>query len=292
MTSSGSPRVDRRNRVGGASSAARVFALAAFLPVVLAASGARAQETSSRPREVLAGPDVSNRFAASVTADGRDLSDASYLNGVRDVLARRWYNGTKTASAPVVQFDIAADGRASGVILERTSGNQEVDRDALAAVQRSSPFDPLPRQVRFHVLFSPFRSLGNVHEAIRTARRTEAVLKLTGLRGRTDMTGAIRILQELGEDGDATALTDLGHAYEWGTGVNPDPRRAADCYRRAGELGSGLAQLELAEMLERGVGVERDLDQAFALYRSASGSPHTRVAKDAKDALARLAAPR
>jgi TonB family protein len=297
MTSSGPPRVDRRNRVGGASTAARVFALAALLPGILAAPGVRAQETSSRPREVLAGPDVSNRFAPSVTADGRDLSDATYLNGVRDALARRWYNGTTTASAPVVQFDIAADGRASGVILERTSGNYEVDRAALAAVQRSSPFDPLPRdiargQLRFHVLFSPFRSADGVHEAIWTARRTEAVLRLTGLRGRTDTTGAIRLLQELGEDGDAMALTDLGYAYARGTGVTPDPRRAADYYRRAGELGSGLAQLQLAEMLERGDGVERDLDQAFALYRAASGSTHTRVAKDAKDALVRLAAPR
>jgi TonB family protein len=296
MTSSKRP-VDRSNGVGGASTAALVFALAVFLIGNLAAPGVRAQETSSGPREVLAGPDVSNRFAPSVTVDGRDLTDASYVNGVRDVLARRWYDGTRTTSAPIVQFDIAADGRASGVVLERTSGNMEVDRAALAAVQRSSPFDPLPRgiargQLRFHVLFNPFRNVGGVSEAILTARRTEAVLKLTGLRGRTDTTGAIRLLEDLGEDGDAMALTDLGHAYERGIGITPDPRRAAACYRRAGELGSSLAQLQLAEMLERGLGVERDLDQAFALYRSASGSPHSRVAKDAKDALARLAAPR
>jgi TonB family protein len=296
MTSSKRP-LDRRGRVRGASPAARVVPLAAFLLGIVAASGVRAQETPSGRREVLAGPDASNRFAASVTADGRDLTDATYLNGVRDALSRRWYDGTKTASAPVVQFDIAADGGASGVVLERTSGNMEVDRAALAVVQRSSPFDPLPRgvargQVRFHVLFNPFHNAGGVSEAIRTARRTEAVLRLTGVRGRTDTTGAIRLLEDLGDDGDAMALTDLGHAYERGIGIAPDPRHAADCYRRAGELGSGLAQLQLAEMLERGLGVERDLDQAFALYRSASGSPHSRVAKDAKDALARLAAPR
>lgn len=292
---SDSPRVDRRNRVGGASTAARVFALAAFLPGILAASDVRAQETY-RPREVQGGPDISNRYAVSVTADGRDLSDATYLDGVRDAVARWWFNTTKTATAPVVQFDIAADGRASGVILERTSGNQEVDRAALAAVQRTSPFDPLPRGVargqRFHVLFSLSRSADGVHQAMWTSYRTDAVLRLTGFRGRTDTTGAIRLLQELGEDGDTMALTDLGYAYERGIGVTPDPRRAADYYRRAGELGSGLAQLQLAEMLERGDGVERDLDQAFALYRAASGSTHPRVATDAKEALVRLAAPR
>jgi len=276
----------------------RVFALAALVPGILAAPGARAQETSSRPqREVLAGPDLTGPFVPSVTADGRDLSDSTYINGIRDAVARRWYNGTRTANPPVVQFDIGADGRVSGVILERSSGNQEVDRAALAAIQRSSPFEPLPRgvgrgQIRFHALFPPFRSVSGVSEAIWTARRAEAVLRLTGLRGRTDTTGAIRLLEDLGDDGDAIALTDLGHAYERGIGIAPDPRRAADCYRRAGELGSGLAQLQLAEMLERGAGVERDLDQAYALYRAASGSPHPRVAKDAKDALARLGASR
>jgi TonB family protein len=297
MTPSGLPRVDRRNRAGGASAAARVFALAAFLLGILAVSDARAQDPPSRQREVLAGPDASYQFVVSVTVDGRDLSDATYLNGLRDALARRWYSVTRTPTAPVVQFDIAADGRASGVILERSSGNQEVDRAALAAVARTSPFDPLPHsiargQLRFHVLFSPFRPANGVREAMWTSGRTEAALKLAGLRGRTDPTSAIRILQELGEDGDAMALTDLGHAYERGTGVTADPRRAADYYRRAGELGSGLAQLQLAEMLERGDGVERDMDQAFALYRAASGSTQSRVAKDAKEALARLTAPR
>lgn len=297
MTSSRPLGVERRNLAGTASTLAPVFALAIFFAGILAASGALAQDASSKPREVLAGPDLSGRFAPSVTVDGRDLPDATYLNGVRDALGRRWYNGTTTPSPPVVQFDIATDGRVSGVVLERASGNVEVDRAALSAVQRSSPFDPLPRNhtagpLRFHVLFSPFRTSSAVGDAIWTARRTEAVLRLTGVRGRTDTTSAIRLLQELGEDGDAIALTDLGHAYLLGIGVTPDPRRAADCYRRAGELGSGLAQLQLAEMLERGAGVERDMDQAFALYRAASGSSHPRVAKDARDALTRLAASR
>lgn len=286
-------RVDRRNRVGAVRTSVRLLGLAALLPAMLAAPAALSQETSSKPREVLAGPDVSGRFVPSVTADGRDLRDAVYLNGVRDALSRRWYNGTKTNPPPIVQFDVAADGRVSGVILERTSGNLEVDRAALAAVQRASPFDPLPRdfprgQVRFHVLFPPFRNVDSVREAMWAAQRAEAALRLAGLRGRTDTTGAIRLLEVAGDDGDAIALTDLGYAYEHGIGVTPDPRRAADFYRRAGELGSGLAQLQLAEMLERGIGVDRDLDNAFALYRAASGSPHSRVAKDARDALERL----
>lgn len=55
-------------------------------------------------------------------------------------------SGVGEAGKVLVSLTVAADGRASDVRLFRTSGNPVLDRIALAAVRRASPFPPIPRE--------------------------------------------------------------------------------------------------------------------------------------------------
>lgn len=62
------------------------------------------------------------------------------------VLSAAARSGVGITGKVVVNLTIAANGSASDIRLVRTSGNPVLDRIALAAVRRASPFPPIPRE--------------------------------------------------------------------------------------------------------------------------------------------------
>ena len=112
--------------------------------------------------------------AASAFAQGRPslnvyfqstLKDASYQKAVFQKVAGTW----KTpATAPavgrkcVVQATISRDGRVQNAFVSMESGVKAWDKAALGAVEKSSPFPPLPAsydhqtlEAHFHVAVVP-----------------------------------------------------------------------------------------------------------------------------------------
>lgn len=71
------------------------------------------------------------------------------------------------------------------------------------------------------------------------------------------------------DSGDADGCVELGAAYYKGEGVNKDPTKAADLYRKACDGGVAKACYYLGNLHFSGDGVERDLTKVAALLKNA-----------------------
>jgi len=69
--------------------------------------------------------------------------------------------------------------------------------------------------------------------------------------------------------GHGLACSNLGDAYEYGSGVPRDLSRAASFYERACRMGKALGCSNLGHLLEHGEGVARDVPRARALFGDA-----------------------
>ncbi len=73
-----------------------------------------------------------------------------------------------------------------------------------------------------------------------------------------DFDAARAIWEPLARDGDARAQFALGDLHDRGLGVEPDPVRAAQYYRKSADQGLAAAQFNLGNAFEAGKGVPRD----------------------------------
>jgi TPR repeat protein len=77
--------------------------------------------------------------------------------------------------------------------------------------------------------------------------------------------------RSLAEKGDLDARYGLAGLYRDGTGVEADPRAAAQWYRKAAEKGHAPARHALGRMFETGQGVKRNFQKAAKWYGLAAG---------------------
>jgi hypothetical protein len=94
---------------------------------------------------------------------------------------------------------------------------------------------------------------------------------------RGDYANALRIFQQLAEQGETLGQIYLGLMYEKGQGVAQDYAEALRWYRKAADQGEALAQINLGVMYHFGQGVTQDYVQAHMWYSLA-------VARGEKDA--------
>ena len=85
-----------------------------------------------------------------------------------------------------------------------------------------------------------------------------------------DYDTALRIFQELAEQGHTDAQNNLGVMYNTGKGVTQDNAEAARWYRMAAERGHADAQSNLASLYVTGRGVPQDYVQAYAWFNLAA----------------------
>ena len=72
-------------------------------------------------------------------------------------------------------------------------------------------------------------------------------------------------------------MTNLGYCYEVGIGVEENPQKAVEIYRRAADLDYDVAQCNLGYCYEMGIGVEVDLNQARHWYSVSAESRYPRA---------------
>jgi len=72
------------------------------------------------------------------------------------------------------------------------------------------------------------------------------------------------------EEGDASAQSVIGIAYEWGTIVAQDYEEAIRWYRAAAEQGDAFAQRRLGWLYYNGEVVPQDYKEAVRWYRAAA----------------------
>lgn len=85
-----------------------------------------------------------------------------------------------------------------------------------------------------------------------------------------DYPKAAKLWKTLADQGDATAMFNLGVAYASGQGVSRDQDKAVAYYRKAAEKGYAPAQFNLGAAYQNGQGVSKDLTEAAKWWRKAA----------------------
>jgi periplasmic protein TonB len=111
-----------------------------------------------------------------VTPDTRAATLAPYLDGWRRKIERMGTLNFPTAArkagtraSPVIEVGIAASGKLDRALIQRSSGDPELDQAALQIVKLASPFDPFPPE-----LAREYRVLRFVYEYQFVGGRVEA----------------------------------------------------------------------------------------------------------------------
>ena len=81
-----------------------------------------------------------------------------------------------------------------------------------------------------------------------------------------EISDEVRELMVKAENGDAKAQFSLGHAYDFGKGIQQDYEKAAEWYARSAEQGYAKAQYNLGCMYHYGDGVKQDYEKAVEWY--------------------------
>lgn len=102
------------------------------------------------PPPPLGRPTGSPQGSGALSLEVGDFPFAWYLRTIQTKITERWAPppGSREGQQVVVVFEIARDGRASNVALEKPSGNAAYDLAALRAVADASPFPPLPAEFK------------------------------------------------------------------------------------------------------------------------------------------------
>ena len=88
---------------------------------------------------------------------------------------------------------------------------------------------------------------------------------------RSNLVTALNVWLPGAREGDKVAQTYVGEIYQQASGVNPKYDLAAQWFQKAAEQGYARAQINLAYLYEKGLGVQRDPAKAIDLYRKAGG---------------------
>lgn len=117
------------------------------VPKTISGNNGKAQE--NRKRGKVDATKKKGSSASKGTAKSRQAGNASisnYKGKLRRKITRRFKPGRSKPGKrdAVVSFVIIANGQAKSIRLARSSGNKKLDLAAVKAVQRSSPFPPLP----------------------------------------------------------------------------------------------------------------------------------------------------
>ena len=75
----------------------------------------------------------------------QNIDMRKYFSEIQRRVRRNWNpKFTMEEYTTVLNFSIKRNGQITGLKVVRTSGSEDVDREALEAIQDSAPFDPLP----------------------------------------------------------------------------------------------------------------------------------------------------
>lgn len=81
---------------------------------------------------------------------------------------------------------------------------------------------------------------------------------------------AYDLWKELADEGNTTAMNNIGNLYENGLGFPRNMEMATQWYRLSAEAGDKLGQLHLGTAYEQGAGVPRDNRQAADWFRKSA----------------------
>ena len=111
-------------------------------------------------------------------------------------------------------------------------------------------------------------ALGRLQAA--TQADNAGISDLNGQGGHKDYAAAIKSFQKAVALGSVDAAYQMGRVYEYGYGVVPDDKKAAEWYRMAAGKGHASAEFYLGYFYDEGRGTKQDFGQAMFWYREAA----------------------
>jgi TonB family protein len=80
------------------------------------------------------------------TANARDMDYSSYMHNLHRKIRLSWYPPVYDGldRFALVRFEVHEDGSVSNLMLYQSSGREQLDKSALDAVTKASPFSTLP----------------------------------------------------------------------------------------------------------------------------------------------------
>lgn len=81
--------------------------------------------------------------------------------------------------------------------------------------------------------------------------------------------------QKAAKLGSPSGMSSIGYLYEYGLGVDTDPKEAMRWYLQAAEKGSNFAMWRIGSLYDCGDGVEQDYKEAMQWYRKAADNGHS-----------------
>ena len=120
---------------------------------------ARGRDVGENPGSSIVNPQASaNRQARNQQINARRVDLGPYLAELRRRVKRNWKPSNPTNNRyTVLAFTIHRSGRITGLRVVQSSGSKLVDKEAIQAIQRATPFAPLPKNYpndRFSLDFS------------------------------------------------------------------------------------------------------------------------------------------
>ena len=111
------------------------------------------------PPPPLGRPGGSVQGVGALTVNAADFPFAWYLRQVQSKISKEWDAQARDGVQPQVAFEIRRDGKISGLVVEKSSGNALYDQAAMRAITDATPFPPLPDDfkepfLRVHLGFS------------------------------------------------------------------------------------------------------------------------------------------
>ena len=97
----------------------------------------------------------------------------------------------------------------------------------------------------------------------------EAVIEDDIEKNRTELHSLFLNIKKLSEEGDVFAQYKLAKCYRYGYGIEKDPEKALDIYRKAAELGYADAQNTVGFLYQNGIGAEKNGSEAVTWYQKA-----------------------
>lgn len=88
---------------------------------------------------------------------------------------------------------------------------------------------------------------------------------------------AFRLYKQAAERNETQGMTNLGYMYETGKGTNKSLNEAVKWYRKAAEAGNANGMANLGYMYETGRGVGKDFNQAFKWYKKGADTGMARA---------------
>ena len=93
-----------------------------------------------------------------------------------------------------------------------------------------------------------------------------------------DYEKSFRLYEALAQEGDTSAMNNLGWMYESGH-YHSDLKKAYECYLKAAEMGDSYSMCNVGNCYKNGIGVEKDQVKAFEWFQKSAAQGHVRAIK-------------